>query len=91
MLVIFGFLVVIICVFGGFAVGGGHLYALFQPIEFIIIGGAALGSFIIGNNAKVIKATFVAAFSSLKSYPYSKKFYIELLSLFYELTNTIRK
>src|SRR5579885_3663572 len=78
-------------IFGGFAMGGGHLYALFQPIEFIIIGGAALGSFIIGNNGKVIKATIKAVFSCLKPYPYSKRFYIELLSMFFELTNKIRK
>lgn len=91
MLVIFGVLIILISVFGGFAVGGGHLYALFQPVEFTIIGGAALGSFIISNNGKVIKATFKAAFSTLKPYPYSKKFYIELLSLFFELTNKIRR
>lgn len=70
---------------------GGSLYALFQPFEFMIIVGAALGSFIIANNPKVIKASFRAAFSTLKGSNYSRKFYIELLSLFFELTNKIRK
>lgn len=91
MLVVIGYLIIIISVFGGFAFGGGHLYALFQPVEFIIIGGAALGSFIIGNNAHVIKSSFSEAFSTLKGYPFSSKFNIELLSMFFELTNKIRK
>lgn len=91
MLVIIGFLIVALSVFGGFAIGGGHLYALFQPTEFIIIGGAALGSFVVSNNIKVIKATFRDAFSTFKGFPYTKKYHIELLSLFFELTNKIRK
>lgn len=91
MLVVIGYLIILVSVFGGFAIAGGHLYALFQPVEFVIIGGSALGSFIIGNNAAVIKATIAQAFSTLKPYPYSSKFNIELLSMFYELTNKIRK
>lgn len=91
MLVIIGYLVVLFSVFGGFYFSGGSLYALFQPFEFMIIGGAALGTFIISNNPKVIKATFRSAFSTLKGSNYSRLFYIELLSLFFELTNKIRK
>jgi chemotaxis protein MotA len=91
MLVIIGFLVVIFSVFGGFAYAGGHLYALFQPVEFIMIGGAAAGSFLVGNNMKIIKASIIGSFKILKGYPFSKKFYIQLLSLFFELTNKIAK
>lgn len=91
MLVIIGYLVIIFSVFGGFAVSGGHLFALFQPAELLMIGGAALGSFIVANNTKVIKATFAAVWITIKGKEYSKKFYIELLSLFYELTNKIRR
>lgn len=91
MLVITGYLIVLLSVFGGYMLSGGNLLALFQPFEFLIIGGAALGSFIVANNPKVIKASFKAAFSTLKGSNYTKKFYIELLSLFFELTNKIRK
>ncbi len=44
-------------VFGGFALAGGHLAALFQPLELLMIGGAALGAFIVSNSAKVLKAS----------------------------------
>ena len=33
---------------------GGHMDVLWQPFEFLIIGGAAIGQFIIGNPKKVI-------------------------------------
>lgn len=91
MLVILGYTIVLLSVFGGFALAGGHLFALFQPVELMMIGGAATGAFIVGNNPKVIKATIKSAFSILKGFNYSKQFYIELLSLFFELTNKIRK
>ncbi|MDP3126485.1 MAG: flagellar motor stator protein MotA, partial [Thiobacillus sp.] len=32
MLVIVGYIVVVLAVFGGFAMAGGHLAALFQPL-----------------------------------------------------------
>jgi chemotaxis protein MotA len=91
MLVIIGYIVIVFCVFGGYALSGGNLHALFQPYELIIIGGAALGSFIIANSTKVIKSSITSAFSTLKGAEYSRKFYIELLSLFFELTNKIKK
>lgn len=91
MLVVIGFLIVTLSVFGGFAISGGHLFALFQPAELLMIGGAAVGSFIVGNNTKVISAAFFGTLSTLKAFPYSRKFNVELLSLFFELTNKIRK
>ena len=44
MLAIVGFLIVIGSVIGGFLMEGGKLLVLFQPAEFVIIGGAATGS-----------------------------------------------
>lgn len=90
-MVIIGYLIIICSVFGGFAMSGGHLAALFQPFELLIIGGAALGSFVIANDIKIVKSTFRSTFSIFKGKNYSKKFYVELLSLFFELTNKIKK
>jgi chemotaxis protein MotA len=49
MFVIIGFVTVIGCVLGGYLMVGGHLSVLNQPSEFIIIFGAAIGSFFVGN------------------------------------------
>ena len=48
MLVIVGLVVVFGCVFGAYAVHGGHLGVLWQPSEFVIILGAGLGALISG-------------------------------------------
>jgi len=71
MLVIIGYIVVLGAVFGGFALGGGHLGSLYQPIELLIIGGAAVGAFLVGNSGKAIKATLKAcpAFSRVRNTP----------------------
>jgi len=54
MLVLIGYLITLFSVFGGFALAGGHLLALFQPIELLMIGGASLGAFLVSNNWKVV-------------------------------------
>lgn len=91
MLVIAGFIIILICVFGGFSFSGGHVFALFQPVELIMIGGCAVGSFIVSNNTKVITASGRGLLSTLKGSPYTRKFNVELLSMYFEVTNKIRK
>ena len=91
MLVILGFLVVLFSVFGGFAMQGGHLAALFQPLELLMIGGAALGTFFVGNDAKAIRATFAAIPTLFHGSQYTKARYMELMGLMYEILSKIRK
>lgn len=91
MLVLIGLCVVILSVFGGFALSGGHLLALFQPFELMMIGGAALGSFIVSNDIRSIKMTLKAIGSILKGSHYKRDFNVQLLSLFFELLTKIRK
>ena len=47
MLLIIGALVVLGSIVGGYLMEGGNLLLLNQPAEFVIIGGAALGSLLI--------------------------------------------
>lgn len=91
MLVIVGYIVVLASVFGGFALGGGHLAALLQPVELLMIGGAATGAFLVGNNPKSIKATLKALPGLLKGSKYTKALYMELMALLYELLSKVRK
>jgi len=78
-------------VFGGFALEGGHLAALLQPIELLMIGGAASGAFFVGNNGKAIKATLKALPGVLKGSKYSKAMYMELMTLQFEILSKVRK
>lgn len=91
MLVIVGYLIVIFSVFGGFALAGGHLAALWQPVELLMIGGAGLGAFLVGNSVKSIKATLKALPSVIKGAKYNKDSYMELMALLYELLAKVRK
>ncbi|MGK5062096.1 flagellar motor stator protein MotA [Janthinobacterium sp. LB3P112] len=91
MLVIIGYIIVCASVFGGFAMAGGHLAALFQPLELLMIGGAALGAFLVGNNNKAIKATIAALPSLFKGSRYTKELYMELMSLLFEVLSKVRK
>lgn len=91
MLVIIGYAVVLGSVFGGFALAGGHLAALFQPVELLMIGGAAVGAFLVGNDIDSIKATLKDLPTVLKGSKYSKDNYMELMALLYELLGKVRK
>ena len=91
MLVSVGYLIVIISVFGGFALAGGHLASLFQPVELLMIGGGAAGAFFVGNSGKAIKATLKALPYVFKGAKYTKDVYMELMTLLYEILGKIRK
>lgn len=91
MLVIIGYIIVLASVFGGFVLAGGHLHSLFQPVELLMIGGAALGAFFVGNNGKAIKATLKALPGVLKGSKYTKSLYMELMTLLFEILTKVRK
>ena len=57
----------------------GQLMVLMQVSEFIIIGGAGLGSMIMANPPAVVKGVFRETLGLLKPSPFSEKAYGELL------------
>lgn len=81
MFVAIGFAVVISAVIGGYLAEHGNLSLLYQPAELLIIGGAAIGGFLIGSPLKIIKATVSALFGVFSSTVYSKEDYIDVLML----------
>jgi chemotaxis protein MotA len=91
LLVIIGYLAVMFSVFGGFAISGGHLMALLQPVELLMIGGAAVGAFLVGNNGKAIKSTLGVLPSLFKGSKYTKALYMELMTLLFEILSKVRK
>ena len=58
MFVIVGSIVVTICVLGGYMAMGGKLGVLWQPFEFVIIFGAAVGALLIGSTKQTRLSTF---------------------------------
>ena len=54
MSIIFGFIITIGSLIGGFTALGGNLSVIWQPWEYLIIAGMALGIYIIANPWKVV-------------------------------------
>ena len=55
MTIILGLVVTLGCMLGGFMAMGGHVSVIWQPWEYVIICGAALGTFIVANPMKTIR------------------------------------
>jgi chemotaxis protein MotA len=93
MFVIVGYVVVLVAVFGGYALAGGKfgVIASAAPVELFIIGGAALGAFLVGNDARTLRATLRALPTLLKGSRYTKARYMELMALLHALLVKARK
>lgn len=91
MALIIGAIIVIASVLGGYMLHGGHLMVIWQPTEVLIIFGAALGAFIIANPMHTIKEVFQGVLRLLTGSPYNKAYYMDLLSLLYDVFDKSRK
>ena len=91
MRLIVGIIVVFACVFGGYAAMGGHISVLWQPFEFVIILGAAVGAFIIGNTAPVLKAVPKMFGTLVKGPKYNQAAYVELLGMQFALYKLVQQ
>lgn len=91
MLIFLGYVVVLLSVFGGYAIVGGQLGALYQPAEFLIIGGAGIGAFVVGNNGKAIKATLKVLPRLARGSRYNKALYMDVMGLMYQLLAKARQ
>ena len=56
-----------------------------------MIGGSAVGAFVVGNSSKAIQATLKALPSVFKGSKYTKALYMELMALSYEILAKVRK
>ncbi|WP_032112350.1 flagellar motor stator protein MotA [Candidatus Paracaedibacter symbiosus] len=90
MMILIGMLVVISCVIGAYVAHGGHIFVLWQPAEFIIIVGAAIGAFIIGNTKYVLSHLGSSLKMALKGKAFDKADYLELLTLQFALFKLIK-
>ena len=91
MLIVTGFLIVMLAVFGGFVLQDGHLAALFQPYEVLMIFGGAFGAFVIGNDRKAIAMTLHSIPLLFRGARYTRALYMALLALLFDLLTRARK
>ena len=90
MRLIIGVIIVLGSVLGGWAANGGHVAILWQPFEFVIILGAAIGAFIIGNTGAILKQS-LGVFGTLFRGPrYKKADHVELLGVQFTLFKLVQ-
>lgn len=87
---IFGLLVVLGCVFGGYFEAGGQLIAIWQPAEIIIIVGAGLGAMIIGNPVHVLKEIVHQIKGVISKKKMGPEFQRQILMCLYELLEMVQ-
>jgi chemotaxis protein MotA len=85
-----GFVLTVGSIIGGYVAIGGHLHVLWQPFEYVIILGSAIGSFFVANPMKVVKDTFVGITEAIKEAVPKPQEYLDLLALLYALMRELR-
>jgi len=89
---IVGVLVVFGMVFGGFMLAGGNFTIILKalPFEMMMIMGAAVGAFLIGNSMKTVTKTLGDFAKLLSGSKWKRQDYIDLLTLLFQLTKTMK-
>ncbi|MGK0266916.1 MAG: chemotaxis protein MotA [Maricaulis sp.] len=89
---IIGIIVVFATVFGGYALAGGHFDVIMHalPHEMIVIGGSAIGAFLIGNKPKVVMKTAGDLAKIVTGPKWKGSDYTDLLSLLFLLTKMMK-
>ena len=77
MTIIVGLMITLGCMLGGFMAMGGHVDVIWQPWEYVIICGAALGTFVVANPMKTIKDTGKGLVEAFKHAAPKSRHYLE--------------
>lgn len=91
MFTIIGIVVVMAAVIVGYVMHHGNIAVLIQINEFVILFGAAFGSFLAANGMKNVSAAIKQFMGLLKPDPYTKQAYLDVLKMMYQLFNVARK
>lgn len=89
---IVGIVVILVMVFGGFVIHGGNLSPILHalPFEMIMIGGAAVGAFLVSNDMPSVKHTLRDMGKVFKGVKWRPADYRDLLCLLFELIRLAR-
>lgn len=92
MIGIIGIVVIFIMVFGGYMLAGGKMGIILKalPFEMIMIGGAAVGAFLLSNDAAGVKTTARDVGKVFKGPKWKNADYRDLLCLLFELIRIAR-
>lgn len=92
MIGLIGIIIIFAMVFGGYTLAGGKLGIILKslPFEMIMIGGAAVGAFVVSNDLSAIKHTVFDVGKVFKGAKWKHHDYRDLLCLLFELIRVAR-
>jgi len=92
MFIIIGIIVTLAMVFGGYVIAGGKMAPILKalPLEAMMIGGAAAGSFMVSNGGPIIKKGLKGIGHAVKGPKWNAQDYQDLLCLMFLLTKLIK-
>lgn len=92
MFAVIGVVILLLMVFGGFALTGGDLSPVLHaiPHEMLIIGGAAIGAVITGNSMHELKGLGAGLVKVFKGPKHNKQDHIDVIILTTKLMKTLR-
>lgn len=91
MFAIVGIVVVVGAILGGYLMEHGHLSVLMQPAELLIIGGAAIGTLLIGNPLRILKKLGGSLGGIVGGSKFTQARYVESLKMMFDLLYKARK
>ncbi len=93
MIGIIGIITIFVMVFGGYLAAGGKMGIILKslPFEFVMIGGAGVGAFLISNDMPAIKKTLKDLGKVFKGPKWKHEDYRDLLCLLFELVRLARQ
>lgn len=91
MFTIIGIAIVLGATIVGYVMHHGEIGVLIQINEFVILGGAALGSMLAANGMSGFMAVIKGVMGLLKPDPFTKGAYLDVLKMMYQLFNIARK
>lgn len=88
--ILVGLVIAIGCMLGGFVAMGGHLIVIWQPWEFVIIGGMAAGTFVIANPLKVVMDSGKVTMEAFTNKGPKRQDFLSLLGLLHALMRELK-
>ena len=88
---VIGLIIVLATVVGGFVFAGGNVATLWQPAEFIIVFGAAIGALVVGNSRYVLTETLSQLRYQFTQVKDQTRLYHDLLVLMYTLLDLAKR
>jgi chemotaxis protein MotA len=88
--IIIGLVITLGCLLGGFVAMGGHVYVIWQPWEYVIICGSALGTFVVANPMKTIKDAGKGIIEAFKDAAPKRRQYLDVLGALHSLMRELR-